>query len=112
MSFVSYSYVYLQLILFKTLSTMKKERNAVNTLILTSLLVLGAGCATSQYRNEPTITLQANEKSIEDTTFLYAPHTVCLETNDEALIARVDKVIEWNQTLYILDKRKKTNSRF
>lgn len=86
---------------------MEKGRNAVNTLILTSLLVLWAGCATSQYRNEPTITLQANEKSIDDTTFLYAPHAVCLETNDEALIARVDKVIEWNQTLYILDKRKK-----
>lgn len=82
-------------------------KNAINTFVLTSLLVLGAGCVTSQYRNEPTITLQANEKSIEDTTFLYAPHTICLETNDEALIARVDKVIEWNQTFYILDKRGK-----
>lgn len=82
-------------------------KNAIETLILTSLLALGSGCTTSQYGNEPTITLQVNEKSIEDTTFLYAPHTICLESSDEALIARIDKVIEWNQTLYILDKRRK-----
>ena len=82
-------------------------KNAIETLILTGLLVLGAGCTTSQYGNEPPIALQVNGKSIEDTTFLYAPRTICLETCDEALIARVDKVIEWNQTLYILDKRRK-----
>ncbi|WP_294617045.1 6-bladed beta-propeller [uncultured Bacteroides sp.] len=80
-------------------------KKTIHTLILTILSLLITGCATSHYGDEPTITLQVNEKSITDTAFLYAPRTIRLETNNETLITRINKVIEWNRTLYVLDRR-------
>lgn len=82
-------------------------KKIIHILTLAILPFLGAGCATSHYGDAPTITLQANEKSITDTAFLYAPRTIRLETNNETLIARINKVIEWAHTLYVLDRRGK-----
>lgn len=82
-------------------------KKIIHILTLAILPFLGAGCATSHYGDGPTITLQANEKSVTDTAFLYAPRTIRLETNNETLIARINKVIEWAHTLYVLDRRGK-----
>ena len=71
------------------------------------LLLLGAGCATSQYESEATAVLEEGEPSIADTTFLYDSRVIALETKDDALIARVNRLIEWKGNLYILIKRGK-----
>lgn len=72
--------------------------------LLLFLLLLGAGCATSQYGSEATAVLEEGEPSIADTTFLYDSRVIALETKDDALIARVNRLIEWKGNLYILDK--------
>ena len=56
--------------------------------LLLFLLLLGAGCATSQYGSEATAVLEEGEPSIADTTFLYDSRVIALETKDDALIAR------------------------
>lgn len=72
--------------------------------LLLFLLLLGAGCATSQYGSEATAVLEEGEPSIADTTFLYDSRVIALETKDDALVARVNRLIEWKGNLYILDK--------
>lgn len=67
-------------------------------------VIAGAGCATSQYGSEATAVLEEGEPSIADTTFLYNSRVIALETKDDALIARVNRLIEWKGNLYILDK--------
>ena len=69
--------------------------------LLLFLLLLGAGCATSQYGSEATAVLEEGEPSIADTTFLYDSRVIALETKDDALIARVNRLIEWKGNLYI-----------
>ena len=67
--------------------------------LLLFLLLLGAGCATSQYGSEATAVLEEGEPSIADTTFLYDSRVIALETKDDALIARVNRLIEWKGNL-------------
>ena len=71
------------------------------------LMIMFCGCMTQNEITSSIAELETVEKSVNDTLFLQNPQVFCLETKDNALIKRINRVIEWKNTYYILDKSMK-----
>ena len=71
------------------------------------LMIMFCGCMTQNEITGSVAKLETVEKVVDDTLFLKNPQVFCLETKDNALIKRINRVIEWKNTYYILDKSMK-----
>lgn len=71
------------------------------------LIIMFCGCMTQNEITGSVAKLETVEKVVDDTLFLKNPQVFCLETKDNALIKRINRVIEWKNTYYILDKSMK-----
>lgn len=89
--------------LVKDLFNMKKKIFFSGFLLMTMF----CGCMTQNEITSSIAKLETVEKSVNDTLFLQNPQVFCLETKDNALIKRINRVIEWKNTYYILDKSMK-----
>ena len=89
--------------LVKDLFNMKKKIFFSGFLLMTMF----CGCMTQNEITSSIAELETVEKSVNDTLFLQNPQVFCLETKDNALIKRINRVIEWKNTYYILDKSMK-----
>lgn len=51
--------------------------------------------------------LEVVSSFVPDSLFLEEHRTIVLETNDNSLLSDIDKIIEWNNVFYILDRKMK-----